>query len=403
MSSAVSPFVPTDVASRLFRGNGVLLLALLIALLARVAAGLLLPDQHFPDAAGYRESAQQFWQSGHTNNLNAMPLYPALVGLVGVGTGQLILDIALSTITVWLVHLLALSIWNDRVVAGLAALGMALYPHAIFYAVVGLTETLFVTLLLAAYASWYRRKFFMAAVFAVLAILTRPVFDLLAPALVVLFALATHRLSVASATRQLVFYAAVYCTLMTPWWAHNYRVYGSFVRLIPNFGYALQSGNNPLNQTGGGLRGIDFDTTAYDDIKDPVVRDRAMRDAAVDFIIHNPGKSLKLAALKFLRFWRLWPHHPTYANTTGILASVLGFIPILLLSIVYLLMHGVRDIRRISPMLAFIAYLTVVHTIIVGSLRYRYPLEPFMIVFAAGALAALARRWGFLRNSPQSA
>ena len=38
-------------------------------------------------------------------------------------------------------------------------------------------------------------------------------------------------------------------------------------------------------------------------------------------------------------------------------------------------------------------YLTLVNVVFVTSLRYRLPLEPFMIVFAMAALVRLARRW----------
>ena len=114
---------------------------------------------------------------------------------------------------------------------------MACYPPLIFFSVVGLSETLFIALVLAAFLCWYRARFTVAAIFAVLAILTRPVFDLFAPVLVLLFALIVHRLSVARALQQLGIYVLVYCALMTPWWVHNAKAYGSFVRLTPGFGH----------------------------------------------------------------------------------------------------------------------------------------------------------------------
>ena len=41
-----------------------------------------------------------------------------------------------------------------------------------------------------------------------------------------------------------------------------------------------------------------------------------------------------------------------------------------------------RYFWRIAPLLAFGGYLTLVNIVFVTSLRYRLPLEPFMIVFA---------------------
>ncbi len=54
------------------------LLIALAALIARVLAALLLPDQtvHLPDAKSYRDMALQLWATGRTSHIYAMPLYP---------------------------------------------------------------------------------------------------------------------------------------------------------------------------------------------------------------------------------------------------------------------------------------------------------------------------------------
>ena len=56
---------------------------------------------------------------------------------------------------------------------------------------------------------------------------------------------------------------------MTPWWLHNYKAYGSFVRLTPGAGVALYAGNNPLNHSGGGNLGADYDLNSFANITDP--------------------------------------------------------------------------------------------------------------------------------------
>ena len=99
------------------RERAILVAIVVLAAALRVAAAMLLPDQNFPDAAGYRSSALQLWATGQLGVSHIMPLYPALVGLVGPGVGQLLLDIALSTLTVWLVHALTSAIFADRLAA----------------------------------------------------------------------------------------------------------------------------------------------------------------------------------------------------------------------------------------------------------------------------------------------
>ena len=161
-----------------------------------------------------------------------MPLYPLLIAVTGAGLGQLAADIALSVVTVWLIYALTFELFADRLAAaGRRALIAACYLPFAFFAVVGSPETLFIALMLGAFLAWYRNAYIVAAVLAVLAVLTRPVFDLAAPLLIVAFALLVHRLSIVETAKRLAAYAAVYVALMAPWWLHNYRLYGSFVRL----------------------------------------------------------------------------------------------------------------------------------------------------------------------------
>ena len=364
---------------------------LVLAVALRLVAAALLPDQNFPDAIGYRHVGQHLWATGSLGMPYWMPLYPALVGLTGAGWGQLALDIGLSTITVWLVYSLAQKVFADETAALLAAFMTAVYPYFIFYAVVGLTESLFIALLLGAFLCWYRGAFTIAAILIVFSILTRPSIEPLVPILILYFAAVIHRLPFAIVFRHLVVYVALYVALMSPWWLHNYRDYGTFVRLNLASGFVFYSGNNPLNQTGGGIGGQDFDEKKFTDIVNPVERDRALWNAGANYIAENPQRFLKLAALKFLRFWRLWPYVQDYASPLYVVVSLVSFLPVLVLSIIYLIIWGWRDRIRVAPILAWGAYLTLIHMIFIGSLRYRLPLEPLMIVLAAVAIVRLAR------------
>jgi 4-amino-4-deoxy-L-arabinose transferase-like glycosyltransferase len=362
-----------------------------LGLALRVAAAIIMPDQHFIDAAGYRAGAVSLWATGQMGEPLIMPLYSVLVGLTGPGWGQLALDVLLSTLMVWLVHHLTLAMFGDRVAAALAALAASLYPFFIFYAVVGLTETLFITLLLAAFDCWYRRLFTSAAVLAVLSILTRPTLDPVIPLLILCFAFAVHRMSLGAALRQIAVYAAIYCVLMSPWWLHNYRAYGTFVRLNLGSGLMLYTGNNPLNRSGGALA-IDRDPTRFDAIADPLVRDRAMWRAGAEYIKANPGRFVELATAKFMRFWRPWPYARDYATPLYVVLSLLSFAPVLALAMVYLAVWGWRERIVIAPVVLLAAYLTAVHMVLAASVRYRLPLEPFLIILAATAVSRIMWR-----------
>lgn len=374
-------------------GPPVLPVILMLALALRVGAALMLPDQQFADAESYRAGGASLWATGLLGQPLIMPLYPAIVGLVGPGWGQVTVDIVLSTLMVALVHQLTLAVFADRAAAALAALWTALYPYFVFYAVVGLTETLFTVLLLGAFLCWFRGRFTAAAVLAVLSILTRPTIELLVPVLILFFALFVHRLPPLRALRHLAIYASIYGVLMSPWWLHNYREYGTFVRLNAGSGVMLYSGNNPHNQSGGALES-DSDRKQFGAIADPVARDRAMWAAGVAYIKENPGRFLELAAIKFVRFWRLWPYAPEYAGSFHIILSLMSFVPALAFAIIYLLGWGRREFIVVAPILLLIGYFTFVHMVLAASLRYRLPLEPFLISFAAVGMVRLARSWG---------
>jgi 4-amino-4-deoxy-L-arabinose transferase-like glycosyltransferase len=373
-----------------------ILIVVLIGLALRVAAAVWLPDQsaQWDDARAYRLIGHAFWTTGSFTSFLYMPLYPLVAGISEARWPSLLIDIGLSTALIWLTYELTLAVFTDAAAALLAALIVAVYPQFIVFAILGLTEPLFMALFVAAYLCWYRGQFVAAAVVATLSILTRPAIDLLAPILVVYFALAIHRMPVTGAGRQLAVYALVYCALMAPWWLHNYNSYGAFVRLNLAGGENFYAGNNPMNKTGGGIREVDFSTKAFDGkYPNPVDRDSALFHAALDYVKQEPGAFLQRAWIKFLRFWRLWPYFDQYAKPAYIAMYIVTYVPIFILTLVYLALWGIREFWRIAPLLAFGGYLTLVNVVLVTSLRYRLPLEPFMMMFAAVAVARLARRW----------
>jgi len=372
------------------------LIAILVAAFAlRVLAAAIVPDQSvlLGDAVAYREVGKSLWATGQMNALYFMPLYPALVAVFGPGWPQLLIDIALSTVLVWLIYELTDAIFASKRAAILAAAVAAVYPYFIFYSIVGLTETLFMVLLLAAYLCWYRNAYIAASVFSVLGILTRPVLDPLAPLLLLYFAIAIRGLSIKAAAKYLAIYAGIYCLLMAPWWLHNYKAYQTFVRLNLGSGVALLSGNSPSNQTGGIDNNLEATMAPFGEIADPVARDKAMQRAALNYIKEDPERFLIQAAKRFQRFWSPWPQTEEYSRPLYKLISFCSFIPVLLLALVFVVLYGRTYFLRIAPLLLFIVYLSSLHLVFPASLRYRLPVEPFLIILAAAGAVHLVDRW----------
>ena len=372
------------------------LIAILVAAFAlRVFAAVIVPDQSvmLGDPGAYREVGKSLWATGQMNALYFMPLYPALVAVFGPGWPQLLIDIALSTALVWLIYELTDAIFASKRAAVLAAAVAAVYPYFIFYSIVGLTETLFMVLLLSAYLCWYRNAYIAASVFSVLGILTRPVLDPLAPLLLLYFAIAIRGLSIKAAAKYLAIYVGIYCVLMAPWWLHNYKAYQTFVRLNLGSGVALLSGNSPSNQSGGIDNNLNATMAPFAEIADPVARDKAMQRAALNYIKEDPGRFLIQAAKRFQRFWSPWPLTEEYSRPLYKLISFCSFIPVLLLALVFVVLYGRTYSRRIAPLLLFIVYLNSLHLVFPASLRYRLPVEPFLIILAAAGAVHLVDRW----------
>lgn len=369
-------------------GHRFLFVILALALGVRIAALFLLPEQPLPDAEAYRAAAASLRTQGYLDNPFMMPFYPLLIAAVGPGWGQVVADIAFSLGIVWLCWKLAFELFDARAAAVLAGLMAALYPFLVFYAVVGLTETLFAFLVLGAFLSLYKRRILVASILFVLSILTRPSVELFAPVVIAWITVIVHRRGLGDVLRNLAVYAMVYGLLMMPWWMHNDERYGEFVRLNLGSGHVLYSGNNPANETGGGIAGVDFDLQSFPAISDPVERDRALRQAAVSYIRANPKEFLDLAWLKFQRFWRITPFAPEYRGDPLATMAALSFAPVLVLALATLLWQW-RRFWYLSPILGWIAYLTLVHMATIGSIRYRFPLEPFFIVLAAPTLARM--------------
>jgi 4-amino-4-deoxy-L-arabinose transferase-like glycosyltransferase len=375
------------------------ILALAFVLHAVVLA--LLPNQHFPDAQSYRTAASEFraWRLMANNEI--MPLYPLLVAIVGGGWGQKLADLALSLASVWLMYAITLRIYRDEATALVAGLFCAIWPHFIYFAAVGLTETLFIALVLAAFLCLYDRRYVLASAFLVLAILTRPAIEFLAPVLIALFSAVVHREPLRLLGRRLLAYVLVYIALMAPWWAYNYARYGQFVRLNLAGGVVLYTGNNPLNSRGGGVGEgptQDADLSRYRQIVDPVQQDKAFRDAAMNYIENNPWRFVSMMPVKFMRLWRPWPYADEFQAPWVVIVSVVSAVPAFLLALSGLVTTWRANFVRLLPCLAYLGYLTLVHVVTFGSVRYRVPLEPFVLILAAAGLVDLLRRGEFGRR-----
>ncbi len=377
-----------------------LIAVLLFSLIVRLVFMWVYPDQHFPDTVAYRTIGEEIFSGKMITNNIYMPLYPIWSYITGGGIVQVLMDILISVISVWLVFLLSFYLFKDRLAALLSAVIAAIYPHFLFYSVSGLTEVFFTFLLLLSFLLFYKKRYFLAIIISILALLVKPTFDFLNPILIILFVGFVHASGWRKVIQYLSIYAISYMVIMSPWWVHQYQKYGTFVRLNLGDGIVLYSGNNPLNKTGGGVGrpsgDSDMNLEQFSYIKDPIERNNAMKDAAVAYIVNNPYRFIELAGTKFMRFWRLWPHTEHYQQWYVIVASLLSYGLILILAIGFMLRSGRKYFRKLLPIFALFSYLTLVHMVTIGSIRYRFPLEPFLIIFAGYFFVNILKKYKWL-------
>jgi hypothetical protein len=203
--------------------------------------------------------------------------------------------------------------------------------------------------------------------------------------------LVVHRLSIFLALKQLAILTAIYTVLMAPWWWHNYQAYGQFVRLNLGGGIVLYSGNYVGNVDGGGVN-FNIDVPGYYDIRDPVERDRVLKREAMKFIAENPQRFIELAGLKLVRLWQPWPHAVEYSGALIAVISAASYLPLLVLAMIGAGWCARHNPRAVLPIVLLIGFLTAVHMVTIGSLRYRFPMEPFLAILAGAPVAWIARR-----------
>ena len=396
---------------------------LIVALCIRLAAGVWwqgrLPDQSrfgFPDSESYWGLAEQVAR-GESYELNPdrrvfrTPGYPLLLAPLFMLAGgeppvlwARVLGAVLGTATVAAVAALAWQLF-DRRAAVLAAWAAALYPEAVAMSTFVLSEAPFALLmilqLLLATLAWRSETSrgqaawaSAAGLAAGVASLMRPSWLLFTPlAVAVAFLDAKQR---ARAVRIGSWMLLALIATMAPWWIRNAQVTGRFVPTTLQVGESLYDGWNPQATGASDMRFVDDfrrelrEQDAAQGIppagSHPCFEqrlDQRMRDAAWDWAAAHPAEALRLAGIKFLRIWNVWPNEPALGHWRFGLLVLVGYVPLLVGG-----WYGAWCFagRGWPYQLCFLpaVYFTALHVVFVGSIRYRQPPMLALLVLAAG-------------------
>lgn len=319
--------------------------------------------------------------------------YPAFLALLfQVSDSTLFIALVQSVIGAATVALIAwmggrLGQLRGAWIAGVAA---ALYPHLIFWTGYILTETVYVFLLVAAVSTAIaacgegsnpaRLATMSGATFGCAA-LVRPI------------ALGLGLLFVAIAImarpyrKQAFVGVAALALVIAPWVIRNAIQLGAPVVTSTESGYVLWQGNSP--DANGGTRGyvdtLDFTPLDLSEDLSEVERDAEYRRQALGWMADNPGQVIALVPKKLWNMWR-----PTYegASKVNTVVTYATYLPLLIASALGLY----RSRRHLAGvlLLTVVGYHLVVHGLVTGMIRFRLPVEAFLLV----ALAALAMSRG---------
>jgi 4-amino-4-deoxy-L-arabinose transferase-like glycosyltransferase len=340
------------------------------------------------------------------------PLYPILLSVLYKVFGyhfwivrlfQAILGVIAVAAT-----MLAASELFDRRVAYLTGLGMALYPHLIYFSAWLIAEALYMTLLSLVLLLAVRLQkgpqrlgFVGLGLLLGLATLTKPATLMLLPfiGLWILIALPLQ-LSFARRLGYLTLTSLFVLLSILPWTVRNYLVFDEFVPVSTNGGYTFYGANNS-DAFGGHREGFPSPLLGLSEVE----AERVYYRNGLTWIVHNPADFGQLAIRKVSRLLSplsvaSFPQDyalPFAGLVKGIYAAFL------LLAVVGFLASLVRWRD------CFILYVLIVRVflgalIFYGDARYTLPMVPALVILVSFALVSLQDRFrsSAMRWSPVS-
>ena len=348
------------------------------------------------------------------------PLYPLFLGgIYAVApSDQLaarLVQSGLGALTVALMGLLAHRIWGRRVALLTLALG-ATFPPLIVSSTSLITESLFVALMLAALVAVFEARraargygyLVAAGVLGGLAVLTRTNGPLLVLALALLV-WPKPRFSLGAIARPAVL-AAVAVLTVAPWTIRNAIVMDDFVPVTTSLGETLAGTYNGTSERLGGYWIAPYELPEFGHYYDPprfteIELDHKLRADAVDYLRDHPVYALKVGVKNTLRMTGLSgdPERIIDLDQPSFPLG-LGFGSFYVVCLLAIAGGTRRSARRAPAVLWGIPVAFWLSAIFIeGWVRFRAPIDPFVVLLAALAVEGVAtgigrgRRGGGIR------
>jgi hypothetical protein len=179
---------------------------------------------------------------------------------------------------------------------------------------------------------------------------------------------------------------------IVPFTIRNHLVYGDFLLLNSNAGYAMYSAQHPLH-------GIDFQAFTAAPLPADLAKqelneaewDQELMWRGIGFVTADPVRYLKLSASRVLDFFEFWPTDTTRLHNAGRLLSFTLFLPFYVAGLwlaARLAWQETGNWRRVSTqpaglLILFIFSYSLVHIFTWAMPRYRLPVDAVAMPFAA--------------------
>lgn len=396
----------------------------LIRLVLLLTAGGMEPrivdEQHFVELAQSLYDGRGFaWADGQPTSIRP-PLFPGLMAAVWtLAGGQSFVAVRvvlflMSLGTVWLVYRLGASLF-DRRTGAIAALGVAFYPSFLFSNLTLLTETPFTFLLVL--TVWLCHlglrddspaMLALAGLTCGLAALTRSVLWPF-PVLGALVLVAASRGSWARRVTMAGAFCLCHAMVLTPWAVRNTQLQGVFTVVDTISGFNLWMANSEATP-----RDRIWDAVGQSGQEQFALKVRAAfpgrqltegekdhwgRSAALEYVIGHPLVTAERSVRKFADFWGLdrelvagiaqGLYAPPSSIAWALVAAILLAYPVTMLLAAGGIWMTSREISRTEWLVWTIAiFICAIHTLVFGHSRYRLPLMPFLLIYAAAAIRA---------------
>jgi 4-amino-4-deoxy-L-arabinose transferase-like glycosyltransferase len=382
--------------------------ASILAVVLRVGLALGLPEKlYWPDSYWYFRVAESIASGqGFGGSLARGPLYPYFLSAIFLFSSRILLvricESALSALGCVLLGMIGKRLFSERV-GLLAALVSAVYPYFVYLPSAQGSDNVVTVLFLVSILflsvqvnSFSLRGSLLSGLFLGLSFLGRPSMMAVIPGLAVWSFLWKGRAGTSSLRRTVLIVIVASLVTVVPWTIRNYVVTGHTVLIATGGGRQFWYGNSGY-ATGSTTENPEYPPEMKEKLAalpDEVSREKLLYGEALRSIKENPGTTLRLYVRKLVNLFQLFPsvHTSGIVPASGlvrVLASLGSLVLFALAAVGTVLVFLRRSPGTVLP-LAVLSY-CLGSAIFLTVMRYRLPMDPYVILLACAALASFLR------------